>query len=397
MPTVLRRYLRAHLRVGFAVSVTGAMAFGVGHAFAQDPEVGTNLQCLRYLQSYERSYHIPEGLLTAVSLTEAGRRMDGAPQLVAWPWTINVAGQGRFFETKEEAVAETRKLIDAGQKSIDVGCMQVNLRYHPNAFRTIEDAFEPATNVAYGAQFLNSLHQTQGSWAKAVERYHSAEDGRREEYRDKVLAIWNTDVRNIVMDAVLAENTDTPYHHALNDFAAGRYAEALAKYTALVAQNPKDRLGLLGLAMSYEKLDKRTEADEAYVNYLVADPDNESVLSRVITSAKAMPPAQGRAKLEFLAKSGVERTELMAALAEVAAAAGDDEAAFGYAKSAADKSPDVLMYALNTAILADRLKRPAVAVRYYDDFLEMFDRKPAAIDASVDGIRNRVRYLRTRA
>ncbi len=98
MPTVLRRYLRAHLRVGFAVSVTGAMAFGVGHAFAQDPEVGTNLQCLRYLQSYERSYHIPEGLLTAVSLTEAGRRMDGAPQLVAWPWTINVAGQGRFFD-----------------------------------------------------------------------------------------------------------------------------------------------------------------------------------------------------------------------------------------------------------------------------------------------------------
>src|SRR5690606_25862542 len=98
-----------------------------------------------------------------------------------------VNGQGRYFDSKEEAVAETRKLLDAGSRSIDVGCMQINLRYHPNAFRSIEDAFDPAMNVAYGAQFLKSLHELQGSWPNAVERFHSSEDGRRAEYREKVL------------------------------------------------------------------------------------------------------------------------------------------------------------------------------------------------------------------
>ncbi len=378
---------------GLALLATAVCAAPVR---AQDPEVSVEMQCLRYLQSYERGYNIPTGLLTAISLAEAGRRLGEGQPLVAWPWTINVAGQGRFFETKEQAVTETRKLLDAGQKSIDIGCMQINLRYHPNAFRNMDDAFDPALNVAYGAQFLNSLHQVQGSWSKAVERYHSSEDGRRDEYRDRVLALWNSDVRNIVMNAVLAENTDTPYHHALNAFAAGHYEDALEKYTDLVKANPKDRLGLLGLAMSYDKLDKPAEADAAYARYIVADPDNEQVMSRMIAAAKALPPAAGRAKLEALAKGGVDRPELLAALAEITAAAGDVDAAFGYAKSAVEKSPGVLMYNLNAAILADRSKRTAVAVRYYDDFLEMFDRKPVIMETSVDGIRNRVRYLRAR-
>lgn len=386
--------LRSNALFGLALGFAAALCAAPSHA--QDPDVSTEMQCLRYLQSYERAYNIPAGLLTAISLAEAGRRPAEGMPLVAWPWTINVAGQGRFFDTKEQAVAETRKLLDAGQKSIDIGCMQINLRYHPNAFRNMDDAFDPATNVAYGAQFLNSLHQVQGSWSKAVERYHSSEDGRREEYRDRVLALWNSDVRNIVMNAVLAESTDTPYHHALNAFAAGHYDDALGKYTDLIKANPKDRLGLLGLAMSYEKLDKPAEADAAYAKYIVADPDNEQVLARMIVAAKALPPAEGRAKLEALNKGGVDRPELLAALAEITAAAGDTEAAFGYARSAVEKAPGVLMYSLNAAILADRLKRPTVAVRYYNDFLDMFDRKPVILETPVEGIRNRVQYLRAR-
>ena len=119
----------------------------------------------------------PQGLLTAISLVETGTPTDPDERLMAWPWTINVNGEGKFFDTKEAAVAEVRALIDQGQRSIDVGCMQVNLRYHPNAFRSLDDAFDPSTNVAYGAQFLKSLHQLQGAWAAAVERYHSSDDG----------------------------------------------------------------------------------------------------------------------------------------------------------------------------------------------------------------------------
>jgi tetratricopeptide (TPR) repeat protein len=364
-------------------------------AYAQDADVAAEFQCLRYLQSHERSLRIPQGLLTAISLAEAGRPgADGS--LAAWPWTINVGGRGQYFETKEQAVAATRKLLDEGQRSIDVGCMQVNLRFHPNAFPTIEDAFDPATNVAYGAQFLASLHKLQGSWAKAVERYHSSDDGRREQYRERVMFLWNSEARNLVMNAVLSEDTDTPYHRAIRDFAAGRFTEALDKYQAIVDERPNDRIGLLGVAMSYEELGRDTEAMQAYARYLAAEPGNQNILTKVIQSATRKAPDAARAELESFLKAGVAQPDLYAALAEVATTLGDNEAAFTYASDAVVRAPDVPSYHLNAGVLADKLDRPAAAVRFYEQFLELFAREPILVDTSVDGVRERVRFLRAR-
>lgn len=364
-------------------------------ALAQE-DLGPERQCLRYLQSYERSMQIPQGLLTAISFVEAGRAVGPNNTLTAWPWTINVNGAGRYFETKEEAVAETRKILDSGQRSVDVGCMQINLRYHPNAFRTVEDAFDPALNIAYGAQFLNSLHQLQGSWAKAVERYHSSEDGRREEYRERVLAFWNNDARNLVMDAVLAENTDTAYHRALKDYAAGRFPDALDKYQAIVDVNANDRIGLLGVAMTYESMNREAEASAAYARYLVIEPANQSVLTQLLQKANKLPPEQARTDLEKIAKAGVRAPELLSALSEITAKAGDIAAAFEYAAAAVQEAPAVTMYYLNAGVLADRLNRNAAAVAYYEEFLARFRLEAVLVDTSIDGVRDRVRYLRAK-
>jgi len=383
---------RTLLLAGAAI-LAGIM--GQNAAYAQDGGLNSDLQCLRYLQGYERSMRIPQGLLTAISFVESGRAGEDG-QITAWPWTINVNGQGRYFDTKEEAVAATRKLIDEGQRSIDVGCMQINLRYHPNAFRTIEDAFDPALNVAYGAQFLTSLHQLQGSWSKAVERYHSADDGRREEYREKVMASWNNNVRNVVMNAVLAENTDTPYHRAVKDFAAGRYSDALDKYQGIVDSSPRDRIGLLGVAMSYEQLGRAAEAHDAYVRYLAVEPSNQSVLAQVLQRTMSQQTEKARADLEALVTAGIRNPEVMAALAEVASATGDNNKAFDYAASAVQQAPSVAMYQLNAGVLADRLNLSAAAVAYYEQFLLHFDRQPVMTDTPVDGVRSRVRYLRAR-
>lgn len=377
-------------RLGLACVVLAGFASNAA-AQIEVPE-----ECLRALQTYERSYQIPQGLTTAVSLVETGRPMGPNGRRLPWPWTININGQGRFFDTKEQAVAETRKQLDQGQRSIDVGCMQVNLRYHPTAFRTLEEAFDPATNVAYGSKFLASLHTVQGSWEKAIERYHSSDDSRREDYRDKVMALWNGEVRSLVMDAVLAENTNTPYHHALNAFVAGEYADALEKYQAIVAGNPKDRLGLLGIAMTYEKMGQAGDADAAYGRYIAAQPDDPAVLAIRIKDAKARPPAETRARLEALANAGVSEPELFSALSEVLSTAGDNQAALAYAEKAAKGAPSVVLYQLNAAILADRLKQPAVAVGYYENFLASAERQPAFIEVSIAGIRDRVQFLRAR-
>ncbi len=366
---------------------------GATMLYAQD--ISDDLQCLRYLQSYERSINIPRGLLIAIAFVESGRTTDRGNS-VPWPWTINAGGTGQFFDTKAEAVAEAQRLLDAGQRSIDVGCMQINLRYHPNAFRNLEEAFDPARNVAYGAQFLRSLHRLQGSWRKAVERYHSSDDGRREQYRDRVLARWSEDARSIVMNAALAVDTDTPYHRAIKDYAAGRYTEALDKYQAIVDEEPTDRTALLGLAMSYESLGRTDESRMAYGRYLALEPSNQSVLSHVLRQSLDQPHDQARSDLMELTNAGVRNAEVMAALSEVSVALGDDEAALEYASNAIQSAPDVTMYYLNAGVLADRLNRASVAVAFYEQFLNRYSAESVFVDTPIDGIRDRLKYLRDR-
>jgi hypothetical protein len=55
-----------------------------------------------------------------------------------WPWAIDADGVGQFFATKAQAVAAVAALQAQGVHSIDVGCMQVNLMHHPDAFTSLD-------------------------------------------------------------------------------------------------------------------------------------------------------------------------------------------------------------------------------------------------------------------
>ena len=97
--------------------------------------------------------------------------------------------------TKQAASAEVEKLRARGVRSIDVGCMQINLRYHGEAFQTLDEAFDPLSNVAYAAAFLSDLKGEARSWTKAIGRYHSRHQRRGMEYRLKVLSAWREERR----------------------------------------------------------------------------------------------------------------------------------------------------------------------------------------------------------
>ena len=86
------------------------------------------------------------------------------------------------------AVRELRK---QGVENIDVGCMQINLKYHPEAFDSIEDALDPRKNVAYAADFLKRNYQETKSWGEAATRYHSKTVHKAFRYEDKLLETWN--------------------------------------------------------------------------------------------------------------------------------------------------------------------------------------------------------------
>ncbi|MEO5374321.1 MAG: transglycosylase SLT domain-containing protein [Alphaproteobacteria bacterium] len=147
--------------------------------------------CAAAVASQERAFGIPDHLLASISLVESGRWDEASRATIAWPWTINAGGVGTFFPTKAAAIAEVRRLRKEGVRSIDVGCMQVNLMYHPDAFSDLEEAFDPAGNAAYAAGFLSRLHDAAGSWIQAAANYHSMDPDRGDHYREKVARTWS--------------------------------------------------------------------------------------------------------------------------------------------------------------------------------------------------------------
>ena len=138
----------------------------------------------------ERRMAIPRHLLTAISLAESGRRDDTNGANVAWPWTVTSGGQGRFYDTKAEAMAEVEILMTQGVRNIDVGCMQVNLHYHGGAFETLDEAFDPRANTAYAATYLKTMYAATADWTDAAGYYHSTTPERNGPYKEKVLAFW---------------------------------------------------------------------------------------------------------------------------------------------------------------------------------------------------------------
>lgn len=175
------------------------------------PALGNNpwTMCAKATNHIERTEGIPRQLLRAISKAESGRFHRGKQVVMAWPWTVMAEGRGRYLETKAEAVAEVKALRARGVKNIDVGCMQVNLHYHPHAFASIEDAFDPLTNVTYGASFLKTLATEHGSWARAAAYYHSQNPARYRTYRAKIREIWATEREKylLALDQLRAEQT----------------------------------------------------------------------------------------------------------------------------------------------------------------------------------------------
>lgn len=145
--------------------------------------------CRSAIAAAERSYGIPDRLMQAIGIVESGRA-DERGGVTAWPWTINVEGVGYVFESKQEAIAAVNDHRARGARSIDVGCMQVNLMHHGDAFGSLEQAFDPSANARYAAEFLQKLLTQTGSWPRAAAGYHSLTPDIGADYGRKVLAVW---------------------------------------------------------------------------------------------------------------------------------------------------------------------------------------------------------------
>ena len=179
-----------------ALAVTLALG-GFGPVLAQAQDDGDRPAadnpgwgvCAATAAKVEKDLGLPQHLLTAISLAETGRS-GPARQVATWPWTVHDGEKGHYFNSEQEAVEFVRELRTEGHRSIDVGCMQINLLHHPRAFTSVDEGFDAEANIRYAAGFLKNLALTSTSWEEAVAKYHTQNPTIDEDYAPKVLAFW---------------------------------------------------------------------------------------------------------------------------------------------------------------------------------------------------------------
>jgi len=154
------------LWVGAAVAYLAGICIATSLLASTNPEV-----CKRAASEAALSTGVPVSVLLAISLTETGRNQNG--KFEPWPWTVNMEGVGKWLDTRKEAVDFAESGFNRGALSFDIGCFQLNYKWHGKAFQSIEQMFDPKINALYAARYLLDLFRETGNWDDAAGAYHS--------------------------------------------------------------------------------------------------------------------------------------------------------------------------------------------------------------------------------
>lgn len=191
----MRRYLLMLLVAGQAMASTPHS--GPGTPTTEPVRLGS------FWEAGAKVAGIPEQKLYAIAIQESGMKMrDG--KIRPWPWTVNSPEGPRRFDTKEEAYAHIRQLVQRGITNIDIGALQVNLKYHWQRIRH-RDILDPKTNILTASEILKEeMENANGNIKRAVANYHSHRPAKGSQYESSVAqyeqwisdSLGNRSVRN---------------------------------------------------------------------------------------------------------------------------------------------------------------------------------------------------------
>ncbi len=196
--------------------------------------------CIAAAQNAADLTGVPVTVLLAITLTETGRTTENG--LRPWPWAINQAGEGHWFQTSQDAIQFAEEQLDLGLRNFDVGCFQLNHRWHSKGFTSTTDMFDPTSNALYAAHFLAELYSEVGDWSLAAARYHS----RTPEYADRYQAKFETILAGLSVGAASPRDEIIPAVR-MNHFPlllagtkgnTGSLVPFLSSGTPLIGQQP---------------------------------------------------------------------------------------------------------------------------------------------------------------
>jgi soluble lytic murein transglycosylase-like protein len=165
-----------------------ALLFAGADASAGSASVDAADLCDAAAQTAAQQTGVPSDVLRALTRTETGRASGGV--LRPWPWAINQGGQGQWFGTRDEMLAHIDGLLAAGILNFDVGCFQLNYRWHAQGFPSLAEMADPDRNAVYAAGYLAQKFASSGDWGQAAAAYHSGTPEHAARYLARFSAIY---------------------------------------------------------------------------------------------------------------------------------------------------------------------------------------------------------------
>ena len=154
-----------------AVDLSGTVFETVGHKYRVDPK-----------------------LLYSISLVESAVKADtqSGKELMVQPspWTLRTRRKPYYAQSHEDAEKLLLKLLQVN-KSVDIGLMQINSRWHAHRVKNVTDLLDPETNVSVAAAILSELIDRYPDNAlEVIARYHSGQPARGTWYAKHVLRVY---------------------------------------------------------------------------------------------------------------------------------------------------------------------------------------------------------------
>lgn len=134
-------------------------------------------------------------LLYSVALAESAYRHNDT-EIAPYPWTIRT-DKALYFDNQTQAKIYLETALKR-RKSIDVGLMQINVKWHGHRVKDPLTLLDPRTNLRIGAQILKeSLRSSPHDLVTGIGRYHSFEQSSAVQYGRTVLLIYQDLVQQL--------------------------------------------------------------------------------------------------------------------------------------------------------------------------------------------------------
>jgi hypothetical protein len=111
-------------------------------------------------------------LLYSIAIVESATGV-GKGNIKPEELVIRHDGGAVFFDTKEQAVNGLNKVLQS-TSNVDVGLMQINLKYHPH--NNPAELFNPESNLKFAANILKTAMDSTPDKIIGVGRYHQWAD-----------------------------------------------------------------------------------------------------------------------------------------------------------------------------------------------------------------------------